>query len=532
MARYERTPHVDSFAHEGDFNEQLYHALRQSPWYIISLVLHVLVLVGLSLLPTDDKAPPPDPQAQINMAAEKLEEEVPETPEETKEVRPDEVVSKEPVIKDTEIAEKVETDNDLPFEESLGDEGLSDAPFRGPANNSSIGVGGGGGGAFGGRGGNRDTSGGGGGRKRTNDAVEHALRWLMAHQSPDGGWEAAGFDKWCDGKPAEEGKRPEGLGKVPYDPGVTGLALCAFLGAGYTNRGNHEFAGTVSKGLRYLKNIQDPEGCFGPRANQHYIYNHATAALAMVEAYGMTESPVFRGPAQKALDFIALARNPYLAWRYGVKPGNDDMSVTGWMMMALKSAKLINDDAKARGKETPLLIDEEAFDGIKAWVEKMTDPDSGRAGYMERGGGPARPHELIDRFPANKSESMTAAAVLARIFIGEDPRKSEMVKKGAALMAALPPKWAPEEGTIDMYYWYYATLAMYQVGGQQWEKWNSALQSDVVDKQRLDGEYCLYKGSWDPIDPWGSDGGRVYSTAVLAMCLEVYYRYDKVFGTK
>ena len=37
-------------------------------------------------------------------------------------------------------------------------------------------------------------------------------------------------------------------------------------------------------------------------------------------------------------------------------------------------------------------------------------------------------------------------------------------------------------------------------------------------------------GSWDPIDRWGDDGGRVYSTAVLAMCLEVYYRYDKVFG--
>ena len=39
------------------------------------------------------------------------------------------------------------------------------------------------------------------------------------------------------------------------------------------------------------------------------------------------------------------------------------------------------------------------------------------------------------------------------------------------------------------------------------------------------------RGSWDPVGPWGVDGGRVYSTAILAMCLEVYYRYDKVFGT-
>ena len=44
--------------------------------------------------------------------------------------------------------------------------------------------------------------------------------------------------------------------------------------------------------------------------------------------------------------------------------------------------------------------------------------------------------------------------------------------------------------------------------------------------------FCLYKGSWDPIGPWGQDGGRVYSTAMMAMCLQVYFRYPKVFGAK
>ena len=96
----------------------------------------------------------------------------------------------------------------------------------------------------------------------------------------------------------------------------------------------------------------------------------------------------------------------------------------------------------------------------------------------------------------------------------------------------MPPKWNPNDGSIDMYYWYYATLAMYQVGGAEWKTWNEALKTAMVDNQRKDTTYCMYKGSWDPIGPWGPDGGRVYSTAILAMCLEVYYRYDKVFGTK
>jgi len=81
-----------------------------------------------------------------------------------------------------------------------------------------------------------------------------------------------------------------------------------------------------------------------------------------------------------------------------------------------------------------------------------------------------------------------------------------------------------------MYYWYYATLAMFQVGGEAWSKWEGALKSQVVDKQRHDTDFCMYKGSWDNIDPWGPDGGRVYSTAACALCLEVWYRYDKVFG--
>lgn len=531
MPRTERIEPEPQFEEQSDFNDTMYKALKAAPWWMVSIAAHLLIGIILSLLSSDQ---PADRSAQMvkasmNAAEPPPEEDVPETPEETEQIQQQEIVAKEPVVTDAELADRNETDNDMPFEEMFGEAGISDAPFSGPANNGLIGIGGSAGGAFKGRGGNKNLRAGGGG-KQANDAVEDALRWLAAHQSADGGWEAEGFRKWCDGK-IISGEGPDGAGKAQYDVGVTGFALLAFLGAGYTNRSDHAFGKVVANGLKYLRNVQDAEGCFGSRSTSHFVYNHAIAALAMVEAYGMTGSPNFKNPAQKALDFISISRNPYFAWRYGIKPGDNDTSVTGWMMMALKSAKLINEADKAGGRAESLTFDVDAFDGIKSWIDRMTDQDYGRVGYQQRGSGPARTPELVDKFPADKSESMTGVGMLARIFLGEDPKTSDPIKKGAELCAKLPPKWDPNDGSIDMYYWYYATLAMYQVGGKPWDIWEKGLKSATIDTQRKDTDYCMYKGSWDPIDPWGPDGGRVYSTACQALCLQVWYRYPKVFGT-
>jgi hypothetical protein len=535
MAKPRRSPvHAPAFP-EPDFNQQLYLALKQSPWWMLSLAAHVLAFLVLSLFSSTEAAPEVRPPIRVNQQADTVDPDLeqPEAPEDTP--KPEEFLAEVPALLDQEVSNEVTTDNNLDFNEPFGEaEGLSNAPFDGPRHNADIGLDGNAGSQLKGRGDRKDKGGRQGpGGKRFDDAVEDALRWLAAHQSPGGAWEAANFPNWCDGQAVgDDSRMPDGRGKGLYDVGVTGLALCAFLGAGYTSRGQHPFARTVARGLAWLRTVQDPEGCFGPRATQQYIYNHATAALAMVEAYGMTDSSIFKGSAQKALDFIALSRNPYFAWRYGIKPGDNDTSVTGWMMMALKSAMLVNQDARIANRPLPLVVDEGAFDGIRTWLDKVTDPDTGRVGYTTRGTGPARPSELVDRFPGEKSESMTAVGVLARIFMHDDPRKSRPIQQGAALCRRLPPVWNPSDGSIDMYYWYYATLAMYQVGGAAWEEWKAGLEKAVVETQRKDTDFCLYKGSWDPVGPWGADGGRVYSTALLAMCLQVYYRYERVVGTR
>jgi hypothetical protein len=68
---------------------------------------------------------------------------------------------------------------------------------------------------------------------------------------------------------------------------------------------------------------------------------------------------------------------------------------------------------------------------------------------------------------------------------------------------------------------------MFQRQGKDWQRWNPALQEALLGSQRFDGRYA---GSWDPDGQWGAYGGRVYSTALGALCLEVYYRYLPLYG--
>ena len=120
-------------------------------------------------------------------------------------------------------------------------------------------------------------------------AVLDALVWLKRHQSPDGRWDSDNFSAECDSNQCD------GPGSGVHDVGLTGLALLAYLGAGETHV-EGQFKNTVKEGLKFLMSVQDSEGCFGERVGKEFIYDHACAALAVAEAYGMTQAKPFREP--------------------------------------------------------------------------------------------------------------------------------------------------------------------------------------------------------------------------------------------
>ena len=75
-----------------------------------------------------------------------------------------------------------------------------------------------------------------------------------------------------------------------------------------------------------------------------------------------------------------------------------------------------------------------------------------------------------------------------------------------------------------MYYWYMATEALERaesLGGKSSKAWTKELLKAVLPNQRKEGHA---KGSWDPVGAWGYSGGRVYSTALMALALSTEWR--------
>jgi HEAT repeat protein len=334
-------------------------------------------------------------------------------------------------------------------------------------------------------------------------AVERGLDWLDRHRTPGGGWSAAGFRERC-----EKATPCGGVGEQQHDVGLTGLATLAFLGAGETqSKGAHREL--VAQSLKALRESQDQDGCFGPRTRQHWVYSHASAALAVVDAYRRTGSKALQGPAERAVQFTLKCQNPYLGWRYSYpRDGDNDTSSTGWMSRVVATASRAGID-----------VDPASLRCALAWVDKMTDPGSGRTGYMQRGGPPARTNEMLEKFPADKSESITAAALLVRLDAGQNDKTEPVLLTSVALLGKKPPRWDKFDGSIDYYYWAIGAQALHRVGGPTWDAWRSAIVAALVPNQTSSKEGCA-RGSWSPDDPWGPDAGRVYSTSMALLALE------------
>ena len=117
---------------------------------------------------------------------------------------------------------------------------------------------------------------------------------------------------------------------------------------------------------------------------------------------------------------------------------------------------------------------------------------------------------------------MTAEALLCRVYLGWQ-RDRPALRMG---LDHLLENASPRRGSIDMYYWYYATQVFHHYGGSRWNRWNSAMRDRLVAAQDRRGHTA---GSWRPQAHHDPSGGRLYMTALSVCTLEVYYRHLPIF---
>ncbi len=531
--------------------EQDLRTIASVPWVTIALAAHVLFLViAWFIVPqnpttqpinavsvsTDTVPVPPEPPMEPPLNSE--------WPDELKVVKEP---SQEEKIVDNRTDIRNEDDTDEP-NNSLAknptadnSEAESPSPHRRPSSAVGLAGGGGGGGNKGGDGGLKPLRSGDGGPSGPKDKIIHvsdALEWLADHQNFDGFWSGTNFSEDTKRVNARKTynlefvKAGDPSGDKGWsgstDIGLTGLSLLAFAGAGHDHK-DGKYKDVCRRALMYLRKVQSNDGCFGPKDDDSFVYNHAICTMAMAEIYSMSGDPGLKSFTLRAADFILAAQNEGSGWRYGVKAQENDTSVTGWMVLALKSCKFAGVEFESS----------KVYGNAAVWLDQVTVESNGypKTGYNMPGSDNARMRSA-QNYVSNPS--MDAINIMTRMFTGDSKwdANNRVIKSQAAECARNVPVWEHEK--IDYYYWYYASLALYQVDGPHWKTWESAMVKTLFANQRgwrpedkgTTAQTLDEHGSWDAVDAWSGAGGRVYATAINCLTIEVWTRYKRMHEKK
>lgn len=335
----------------------------------------------------------------------------------------------------------------------------------------------------------------GGGTEGSEKSVALALAWLAEHQLPDGSWSyQLGHCPSCGGKCRNSGSNNSTIA-------ATAMGVLPFLAAGNTPT-TGKYKRVVAKGVDYLiSQGSESENGMSFRDGPGNMYSHGLATITICETYAML-SPRERTRyrqlgyvAQEATRFIEYAQATDGGWRYTPKQLGDT-SVSGWQMMALKSAELAGLDVYQ-----PTIL------GMRSFLRDVVAIEDGARYCYMRG--------------SSESLATDAIGLLCRLYLDWRVDNATLIK-GAKRLAG------EDRSLNNPYYIYYASQLLHNIGGSVWNKWNREMREKLINAQRMDGHE---RGSWFPENPDGHclTGGRLYATSLNCMVLEVYYRHMPLY---
>lgn len=350
-----------------------------------------------------------------------------------------------------------------------------------------------------------------GGGQDTEDAVNLALKYLADNQKHNGSWDPNdGFQRRPSWATLDNG----------YRGAITALCTLPFLAAGHSPD-HGKYKKEVRRAVEWLMENQTSDGGISYKGVSE-MYTHTVAALALCEAYGLSKDEEIGNAAERAVRYLERTQGARGGWDYNAAVTatdrsfeRNDLSISGWAVLALKSAKAVG-----------IKVNKHTMDALSDLYDRHS-LKSGETYYADRSHGQLDPHR--------KGIGMVGVGLTSRVILDRGRFEVRNFAAEQLLLENVPtwekfrePSYGANDPNFNTFYGvYYGTLGMFLLNngqGPAWEKWNKSLKSMLLENQVMSGSR---KGSWPAADSWiGPIMGDFYSTALGALSLEVYYRYN------
>ena len=336
--------------------------------------------------------------------------------------------------------------------------------------------------------------------KEVDQSVERSIVWLANQKQPNGSFPTL----------------PTG------QPGITSLSVLAFLAAGNLP-GEGEHGEMLNEAIDFVLDCQRDEGLFSfvapgtSRASSYQHngvahaahYNHAIAGLMLGEVYGMCgghrQERARLAIIERGLTYLRDKQKKPKAdaserggWRYYNRWDQSDLSVTSWQIMFMRSAKNAGFD-----------VPEEHVVEAVAYVKRCFDKNQQVFLYRR-----TKPEEFLSR-------GVVGSGILAISLSGE--HDSPMARQAGQWL--LQQSFADYNGGTGPFHYgaFYASQAMYQLGGEYWTEFYPELVTTLLEAQRSDG-------GWEIEDNYnGNAFGRCYSTSLSVLALTTPYQLLPIY---
>ena len=304
----------------------------------------------------------------------------------------------------------------------------------------------------------------------TQQRINKGLAYLASQQNEDGSF---------------------GTSMHRHNVAVTALGGLAFLAGGNTP-GRGRYGANVEKAVQFILTATDPNGFINVPDNTVHgpMYGQGFATLFLAEVYGMTPRTDVREKLELAVKLIINTQNKEGGWRYLPVRSEADISVTVCQIMALRAAR-----------NCGIAVPKSTVDACIKYVQDCQTPDGGFKYQLLRGSPSVFP----------RSAAGLVALYSAGIYEGNAIERALRY-----LENCVPQGDLLRHESHYFYGQYYAAQAMWQAGGNYWNRWYPAIRDELSRRQMPDGS-------------WPDAISSEYGTAMACIILQLPNNYLPIF---